>query len=227
MMKNITLCGSSRFEPEWKTCLRLLTMNGVIATGQSSYPSELGDDHVLGAADKEVVDLVHMCKVARADSILVIDCSFEPSFDENEEVRSYVGVSTARELLWAAMQAKPVVFLSSLISKDGPSIEEAMAEVVKAVPGFEMQVLELDVARVLIERALGRTTVAEDQRTTHFNVMHASLSDLTRSEDPQGLGEQALATLSFIGLEPMPDAPRDAYLELIGKAGSGRSVIGA
>ncbi len=232
-MKTITLCGSARFETEYKVCMRLLTMNGVTAIGLGDYPSDNdGEKEWYTPAVKEVLDLVHISKVSQADIILIVDCTFEPAFDvaaSRDEPLSYVGFSTARELLWCALQDKPVAFLSDMI--DGESIEEAMAALSQAVPHADAQTIELDVAVKLMGAALGREEVAKDQRETHFNVMHASLSGSVIATDAKSaldLRRDAAETLEFIGLGTMADQEREAYLNMVyGTVVQDRHVVGA
>lgn len=50
---------------------------------------------------KEVLDLVHFNKILRSDAVFVV-------MDESE----YIGFSTAREIIWANMQGKPVFWMA-------------------------------------------------------------------------------------------------------------------
>ena len=221
-MRTITMCGSSRFTAEFKTCARLLGQLGVATHGLSSYRDDFSQDKFLSPVTKEIVDLLHLAKVRDADIILVLDVNFEPPFDTEmrrldapmAEQKGYIGYSTAREIFYASMEDRPVAFLSDLLSAN-TSIEEAMTELAKINP-FEIPAMEVDVAKQLLELAIGRQTVADQQIDTSRDTMHAVLSDIAGSEDPQGIGEMAAEALSFLGLVVMPPALREPYLKMIG-----------
>ena len=100
----ITLCGSSRFEQEFKDWAFTLSLKGHRVHGLSAYRSDLpegGPDE----AQKEILDLLHMAKIMDSDAILVID-------KPGEGVENYIGFSTRRELAWAEAIGKHVYMAS-------------------------------------------------------------------------------------------------------------------
>lgn len=228
-MRTITLCGSANFEAEFKTCMKLLTMNGAVVIGLGSYPSENdGNKDWYGETKKHLFDLVHLEKVSQADGILVIDCHVgDEPFDG--DTSGYIGFSTAREILWASLQSKPAAFLSDLLAGH-TSIEDAMAELVKAFDDFKTPILEIEVAETLLERALGRLQVESAQDNTKTTVMHAVLSTIAENRRPEAsldAPDVAIDALTFLGLEVLPPAQRDAYLLMVDpNSSSNRDAVG-
>lgn len=98
MQKNsvICLCGSTRFLEAFDTANKELSKRGLsVVTISMCLPrNEQGDQDE--AALKELLDLVHLNKVLRSDAVFVVG-------------DGYFGKSTAREILWAEMQGKPVI----------------------------------------------------------------------------------------------------------------------
>ena len=62
---------------------------------------------------KELLDLVHLNQILRADAVLVVG-------------DGYIGHSTAREILWASMQGKPVHYCTSI--RGWGAVAKAVAE---------------------------------------------------------------------------------------------------
>lgn len=90
-INTVCLCGSSRFSTDYAEANVELTKHGFsVITVSMVLPSEEA-----GSGLKELLDLVHLNKILRADAIVVVG-------------DGYVGRSTAREILWASMQHKPV-----------------------------------------------------------------------------------------------------------------------
>lgn len=101
----ITLCGSTKFMDEFHEANRELTLTGhvvysVCMSNKGDYkPTEL---------QKELLDLVHFAKISNSDAIFVID------------VDGYVGDSTRREILWAKMNNKSVIYRSTQMARGIP-----------------------------------------------------------------------------------------------------------
>jgi hypothetical protein len=97
-MKNntICLCGSTRFLSQFDEANRELSKRGlsIITISMCLPKNKQGNEDE--AALKELLDLVHLNKIMRADAVFVVG-------------DGYIGRSTAREILWAEMHGKPVV----------------------------------------------------------------------------------------------------------------------
>jgi hypothetical protein len=96
----VTLCGSVRFERDFKEAKLKLGLRGIIVIDLSTYPSE---HEVSGRGadldesyDKLILDLVHLQKIMSSDAVLIVG-------------DGYIGKSTAREILWASMLDRMVV----------------------------------------------------------------------------------------------------------------------
>ena len=95
----ITLCGSARFEPEFKAWNKRLTLAGHVVITLAVYPSDEGGKEWYTPAQKETLDLVYLQKIDAADAVLILN------------VGGYVGASTRRELAWARLQGNDVFWL--------------------------------------------------------------------------------------------------------------------
>ena len=95
-MTTITLCGSSRFAPRFVEANRELTLRGLLVFPLGTTTGCEADNRQWSSAEKEMLDLVHLAKILQSDAILVLG-------------DGYIGWSTSREILWAALQDKPVV----------------------------------------------------------------------------------------------------------------------
>lgn len=218
-MKTVVLCGSARFEKGFKETMRELTLQGFVVIGMGSYPSENGDNKDwYDSTQKEVLDMVHFQKIMLADSVVVIDQDeFQPSLEPG-----YVGYSTAREILWAAMHDKIMVKLSSYDNYmdmaqdlvDEASSDDvllAMAEkaltVKQGVEVFNHQlddnkvsVMHAALSRISCMTGITMTTAAEFAGNT---LMRLNMDPMDESE-----------YMTTIGIAEVPEAPpprRDAY----------------
>jgi len=92
----ICLCGSTRFLAQFEEANKELSKRGlsVITISMCLPKNQQGNENE--AALKELLDLVHLNKVMRSDAVFVVG-------------DGYIGRSTAREILWAEMQGKPVI----------------------------------------------------------------------------------------------------------------------
>src|SRR3979409_785318 len=95
-IKTIGLGGRSRFLTNFEEANIELTKRGfsIITISMTLPKNEQGrqEDQAL----KELLDLVHLNKILRADAVFVVG-------------DGYIGFSTAREILWADMQGKVVI----------------------------------------------------------------------------------------------------------------------
>ncbi len=103
----ITLCGSTRFRADWERVNVLLTKAGHTVYSVSSFerstPTEAAQGIFVGLTsdEKETLDLVHLNKILESDLVIVVG---------EQDGRPYVGDSTRREIKWAKMQGKNVIF---------------------------------------------------------------------------------------------------------------------
>lgn len=96
MNTTVCLCGSTRFIDAFQRANIELSKRGlsVITISMALPKNEQGSEDE--AALKELLDLVHLNKIMRADAVFVVG-------------DGYIGRSTAREILWAEMQGRPVI----------------------------------------------------------------------------------------------------------------------
>ena len=92
----VCLCGSTRFLAEFQEANIELSKRGlsVVTISMALPKNQQGTEDE--AALKELLDLVHLNKILRADAVFVVG-------------NGYIGRSTAREILWAEMHGKPVI----------------------------------------------------------------------------------------------------------------------
>lgn len=106
----ITLCGSARFEKDFHEWNERLTFQGHVVYSLAIYPSfKDGKKDWYNEDQKEMLDLIHLAKIEESDAILVIDCAASDFQSE------YIGSSTLREIAWARIRNKSIVFASLLI----------------------------------------------------------------------------------------------------------------
>lgn len=94
----ICLCGSTRFREQFELWNRRLTLAGFVVYSVAGF-GHSGDSFT--AEEKEVLDLVHLRKIAESDAVAVID------------IDGYIGDSTRREITWAKMLGKGVYYVSN------------------------------------------------------------------------------------------------------------------
>lgn len=88
----VCLCGSARFADEFRAVAQALALTGVIVVA----PADL--EHPPTAAEKAVLDALHLRKIDLADRVLVVNPG------------GYLGESTRREIAYARSRGKPVQF---------------------------------------------------------------------------------------------------------------------
>lgn len=98
----ITLCGSVRFEDDFKKAGLELGRRGIACFTLAVMPplpanfNPRGQELEENGLDKIMLDLGYFEKIMRSDAVLVLG-------------DGYVGKSTAREILWADQLGKPVI----------------------------------------------------------------------------------------------------------------------
>jgi len=95
-MNTVCLCGSTQFIENFERANIELTKRGLsVITISMAMPRNVQQTDE-EASLKEILDLVHFNKMMRADAIFVVG-------------PGYIGKSTAREIIWAEMQGRPVI----------------------------------------------------------------------------------------------------------------------
>ena len=103
----LTLCGSLRFEKQFKEMNKRLTLAGHVVYSVACYPSDNDGKDWYSPEQKAVLDTVHLAKIDNSDGIVVLD------------VDGYIGDSTKREIAHAEKTGKRVWYLYSLFGNDG------------------------------------------------------------------------------------------------------------
>ena len=109
----ITLCGTTKFKDEFLNVNLALTLQGHSVYSVSAFGH--ADKHEWTEEQKTTLDLVHFAKIEDSDAIYVID-------RENSALWggvSYIGFSTKREIEWAKMRGKIIMYHSKSIFKAG------------------------------------------------------------------------------------------------------------
>jgi hypothetical protein len=101
----VCLCGSTRFLAQFDEASQELSRRGLSVVSISMCLPKNKQGNEDEAALKELLDLVHLNKILRSDAVFVVG-------------DGYIGRSTAREILWAWMQGKPVIRQSETHSWD-------------------------------------------------------------------------------------------------------------
>lgn len=94
----VTLSGSTRFEAEFISAQRELSRWGInffslAVLPQHRLPDENWAD---GSYDKVIADLLYFDRILHSDAVVVLG-------------DGYIGQSTAKEILWASIQQKPII----------------------------------------------------------------------------------------------------------------------
>lgn len=95
----ITLCGSGKFEKEFKQWNKDLSLKGHIVYGMSTYASEQGAKDWFTPDQKATLDLVHIGKIENSEAIVVLN------------VGGYIGDSTRKEIKYAKRIGRRIFFL--------------------------------------------------------------------------------------------------------------------
>jgi hypothetical protein len=97
----LTLCGSGRFEKEFKELNELLSLKGHSVFSLAVYPSDKKKKDWYSAVQKLILDGVHFDKIKRSHAIVVVN------------VYGYVGESTLKEIAYARKLKKGLYALES------------------------------------------------------------------------------------------------------------------
>lgn len=114
----ITLCGSARFEKQFKEWNKRLTLQGHVVYSLAVYPSDETEKSWYSSEQKLILDDIHKRKIDNSDAILVVD------------IDGYVGDSTLSEINYAESTNKRVLYLSRLF--DGECQLKAENEALKS-----------------------------------------------------------------------------------------------
>lgn len=93
----VTLSGSTRFEQDFINAQRELSKRGVLYFSLAVLPQnrEQGEDWSDESITKVMADLLYFYRIQNSDAVLVLG-------------DGYIGQSTAREILWADIQSRPL-----------------------------------------------------------------------------------------------------------------------
>ena len=92
----ITLCGSARFEKEFKEYNRRLTLAGHVVYSLAVYPSDMSGKDWYTPDQKVMLDAAHLAKIDNSDAIMIVR-------------GDYIGESTAREIAHALAAGKNIM----------------------------------------------------------------------------------------------------------------------
>lgn len=113
----ITLCGSTRFMEQYGAWNRWLALQSHVVYSVAGSVKDAWD---ITDVEKETLDLVHLAKILNSDLILVINCLLLPkdtTLPKQDRILAtgeiYTGMSTKREIKWAKMLSKKVMYTSS------------------------------------------------------------------------------------------------------------------
>jgi hypothetical protein len=107
--KVITLCGSTKFESDFKEWNRRLGLAGHMVFSLAAYPSDCGGKDWYTAAQKIALDVGYLNKIRRSDAVVVLNRG------------GYIGESTTREVEFARTNGVPVYYLEGI-----PNAEELL-----------------------------------------------------------------------------------------------------
>lgn len=102
----ITLCGSTRFRANWEEMNIALTKGGNTVYSVSCFLREGAE---LTPDEKETLDLVHLNKILESDAVVIVG---------EQDGKPYVGDSTRREIKWARMHNKLVIYQYQIVLEE-------------------------------------------------------------------------------------------------------------
>lgn len=100
----VTLCGSPKFEKDFKAMNKRLSLAGHTVYTLSCYPSDEGGKDWYSQDEKTVLDRVHLNKIDNSDAIVVIDRDY------------YIGESTKAEIDYAIKNGKRIFYFMGSFS---------------------------------------------------------------------------------------------------------------
>ena len=133
----ITICGSTRFKREWLFWNALLTSQGHVVYSVAMWSH--GPAVEQPSQDlKGMLDVVHLQKITASDAVFVIN-RYEFALNDPSKIdpstRLYVGESTTREIQFAEVNQKPVMYVSD--------IDEVQGVLFRAYPRFIKEVCDV------------------------------------------------------------------------------------
>ncbi|HYW02280.1 MAG TPA: hypothetical protein VE862_12485 [Candidatus Acidoferrum sp.] len=93
--KVITLCGSRKFQDDFKRINEQLTLKGNIVISLGVFSTEVDD------SQKAMLDEIHKCKIDLSDAIYVVNRD------------GYIGKSTTSEIAYAKSLGKEVTYFQN------------------------------------------------------------------------------------------------------------------
>lgn len=96
----VCLCGSTKFKDYFQSVNHNLTLAGEVVLSVGCFMH--ADNVPISDEQKSALDKLHLIKIDMADYIFVINPG------------GYIGESTFREIRYAAMLGKPIVFLEEV-----------------------------------------------------------------------------------------------------------------
>lgn len=113
----ITLCGSARFEGEFKRLNEELTLRGHVVYSLAVFPSDkAAGKNWYTPVEKRMLDHVHFLKINNSDAIYVI-AGARPA-------ENYIGESTSREIAHAITTRKGLFCAPGFAAILGPEFIE-------------------------------------------------------------------------------------------------------
>lgn len=100
----ICLCGSTKYMDQFHEANASLTLSGHIVY---SVATSVKGDFQPTADEKLVLDMVHLCKIQESDLIIIVG--------KQPDGSTYIGESTRREIMYAAVLGKQVILYSKEI----------------------------------------------------------------------------------------------------------------
>jgi len=99
----VTLCGSTRFQKEFRRLEKEFTYHGYVVLSVHSYAHSDEEDEGREVNLKSMLDDMHLYKIEQADMVVVI----------NKD--GYIGESTAREIQYAQQLGKMLLYVDNRV----------------------------------------------------------------------------------------------------------------
>lgn len=106
----ITLCGSTRFEKQFRVVDETLTLHGYIVLSLGVWGHHKDDEVEL----HRLLERVHFNKIDLSDGIIVVNCDPQHLPDQ----QPYTGTHTNMEIAYAKITSKDIFFLHSWINPE-------------------------------------------------------------------------------------------------------------
>ena len=132
----VTLCGSTRFETNFIVANRELGRRGIPCFGLSCLPRDREDtDSKASGAEKTMFDLVHLNKILASTHVLIVG-------------DGYAGPSTSREIVWAALHKKIIMWEHHYLLEQDPSPDSAVVAAAINWPRLAKSINQHDVRAI-------------------------------------------------------------------------------